>query len=81
MRKVVRDRNALIHKMLSSWDPHSIESCRALCDELDAQRERIRPAYEHLESIARAIRESHLELAQNAGQIVAALLDKHPNGA
>jgi hypothetical protein len=64
MRNVVRERNNLIHRMLASWDPHSIDSCHALCEALDAQRERILRAYEHLESIVRAIRESHEELAR-----------------
>jgi hypothetical protein len=81
MRKVVRERNALIHKMLSSWNPHSIDSCRALCDELDAQRERILPAYEHLESIAKALRESRLEMARDADEIVASFLDRQMHNA
>jgi hypothetical protein len=81
MRKVVGERNKLIHKMLSSWDPRSLESCRSLCEELDAQRERILPAYEHLESVAKAIRESHLEMAQEVDELVASFLDRRTHGA
>jgi hypothetical protein len=70
-RRVVGERNSLIHRMLATWNPGSIESCRSLCEELDAQRERILPAYEHLESVVKAIRESHEELARNVDAIVA----------
>ena len=81
MRRVVRERNALIHTMLTSWNPHSVESCRALCEELDAQRERTRPAYEHLQSVAIAIRESHLEIARAVEQAVASFVDGPTLGA
>lgn len=81
MKRVVRERNTLIHKMLSSWDPSSLESCRTLCEALDAQRERILPAYEHLESVAKAIRESHLEMAQELDTLVASFLNSQTHGA
>jgi hypothetical protein len=80
-RRVVAERNSLIHRMLATWNPSSIESCRSLCEELDAQRERIRPGYEHLESVVKAIRESHEELARNVDAIVASAFSERPNGA
>jgi hypothetical protein len=76
MRRVVRERNALIHRMLALWNPNSVDSCRNLCEELDAQRERMLPAYKHLESVVKAIRESHEELARNVDVIVAAILSR-----
>jgi hypothetical protein len=81
MRRVVRERNALIHRMLASWNPNSIDSCRELCEELDAQRERMVPAHEHLESVVKAIRDSHEELAQNVDVIVAAILSRRTRDA
>lgn len=80
MRKVVRERNNLLHHMLASWSPHSIESCQALCGLLDVQRERMLPAYEHLETIVKAIRESHEELARDADGIVAGILSRRALG-
>jgi hypothetical protein len=70
MQHVVRERNTLIHQMLSSWDANSLDSCHALCEKLDAQRESIINAYAHLESIVKTIRESHKELALEADEIV-----------
>jgi hypothetical protein len=63
MRVVVKERNRLVHRTAAECNLTSIESCRALCDELDAQRERIVSSYQHLESLVRAIKESHEELA------------------
>jgi len=81
MRRVVKERNALIHRMLATWNPRSIDSCSALCKKLDEQRERIIPAYSHLESVVAAIRESHQELARDADQIVARILSERAHGA
>ena len=64
MEAVVTERNALIHQMLATFDPNSLESCESLCVKLDEQRSRILQAYEQLESIVLAIRESHRELAK-----------------
>jgi hypothetical protein len=80
-RRVVRERNALIHKMLVAWSPESIESSRALCEDLDAQRDRIMTAYRHLESVVKAIRASHEELARNVDVIIAATLSERAHGA
>ncbi len=80
-RRIVRERNALVHRMLVRWNPNSIESCRSLCAELDAQRERILPAYQHLESVVAAVRESHEELARNVEAVVASMLSERTNGA
>jgi hypothetical protein len=71
MRHVVKERNRLIHQMVASWNPHAVESCTALCEELDQQRERMIPAYKHLESVVSAIRESHRDLARAADEVVA----------
>ena len=71
MRRIVKERNRLIHHMLVSFDPRSTESCHVLSVELDEQRERIRQSYEHLESLVTAIRDAHRDLAENVDEIVA----------
>jgi hypothetical protein len=81
MRRVVRERNSLIHRMLATWNPNSVDSCRDLCEQLDAQRERMSHAHKHLESVVKAIRESHEELARNVDVIVAGILSMRGHGA
>lgn len=63
MREVVKERNRLIHQMLTGFDPTSKQSCEDLCMVLDAQRERFDSEYRHLQSLVQAIRESFQELA------------------
>jgi hypothetical protein len=67
--------------MLATWNPSSVDSCHDLCEKLDAQRERMLPAYSHLESVVKAIREAHEELARNVDVIVAGILSKRGPGA
>jgi len=74
MRRIVKERNQLIHHMLVPFDPHSAESCNVLSIELDAQRERILDSYQHLESIVIAIREQHQYLADNVDAIVSGVM-------
>ena len=59
---LVQDRNALIHRMIASFDPQSIASCERLSQELDAQNARLIPAYAHLQSLVLAIKGAHGEL-------------------
>jgi hypothetical protein len=82
MDAVVRERNVLIHRMLVSFDPSSLDSCNALSGLLDVQRERILPAYQHLESLVKAIRETHTEIAANVDSILNSEADREQtNGA
>lgn len=74
MRRIVKERNLLIHHMLVSFNPHSPESCQALSVQLDEQRERILQAYEHLESLVTAMRDAHRDLAENVDEIVAGIV-------
>jgi len=81
-RRVVRERNTLIHQMLAAWNPNSIESSRSLCQELDEQRERIMSAYRHLESVVKVIPELHQALAQNVDALAASIpSERVPDGA
>jgi hypothetical protein len=63
MNAIVRERNTLVHRTAAECNLATVESCRALCDALDAQRERTLQPYQHLEELVRAIKESHRELA------------------
>ena len=82
MMEVVNERNRLIHQMLAGFDPRSRESCEELSAVLDLQRERIVPAYEHLESLVRAIREGHTDLAQRIDETLAVgFTGESPNAA
>jgi hypothetical protein len=55
------------NRRLAEWNPYSTESCRALCAELDEQRERLRQPHEHLISIVRGMREAQKGLAAALG--------------
>lgn len=48
MTLVVAERNALVHKMLDSFDPDSVESCQQLIQQLDEQRARVSPHYKYV---------------------------------
>ena len=60
---VVDERNALIHQMLADFKPNSPESCHALIQVLESQREKLRPHYNYLRSVVEAIFESRKQLA------------------
>ena len=45
---VVKERNYLVHQMLSDFDSASVESCRTLIDYLDGQHERITPQFDRV---------------------------------
>jgi uncharacterized protein (DUF952 family) len=63
LRRVVQERNALIHKLLAKFDPHSIESCKSLSAALDEQRARLSDAYSSVESMFKAAREGLADIA------------------
>lgn len=65
MRRVVKERNQLIHKKLAGFDPKSPESCRDLAKDLEKQRQRIKPQFEALVAILSAARKGFNELADN----------------
>ena len=58
LSSVVKERNALIHQMLISFDPNSASSREELATKLDEQLERIHPEYQLLNSLLAAIKES-----------------------
>ena len=56
---LVRERNALIHKMLVTFDPNSVQSCLAISRALDKQRELLKPHFEYVKNIVKAVLEGH----------------------
>jgi hypothetical protein len=71
MEAVVAERNALMHQMLVTFDPNSLESCELLSAKLDEQRSRTIPAYEHVQSIVLTIRDSYQDMARHLEGITA----------
>lgn len=57
LNSIVEERNVLVHQMLGQFGQTSIESCQAFGARLDAQAEKIRPAYEALRSLVIAVKE------------------------
>jgi hypothetical protein len=56
LRKVVKERNELIHKKLAGFNPGSSESCRCFAEDLEEQRQRIKPRFEALVAIFSAVK-------------------------
>lgn len=61
-RLIVRERNALIHQMLVSFNPNSLESCKEISRVLADQRNRLKPRFDDLRNIVRTILDGQKEL-------------------
>lgn len=62
LRALIKERNDLVHHLLSRWNPHDVESCRALSLELDEQRVRIIREIERYRAYATTVGEMAKEL-------------------
>jgi len=62
LKALIEERNDLVHHVLSRWNLHDVESCRALAAELDKQRLRIISEIERYRAYADALREAAREL-------------------
>jgi hypothetical protein len=69
MRKVVRERNYLVHEMAVKFDKNSTENCLKLSEGLDAQRERMLGTYGELEALVKEIRHHLQELQRGNFEI------------
>jgi hypothetical protein len=58
---VVKERNALIHQMLSVFDPDSSESCQSLISALDEQNARLEPLYVWVMQMVGRVQSAQLE--------------------
>lgn len=54
---LVKERNELIHHLLGCWNPHDVESCHALSEDLDEQRSRIILEIERYRAYANGLKE------------------------
>lgn len=54
---LVKERNELIHHLLGCWNPHDVESCHALSEDLDEQRGRIILEIERYRAYANGLKE------------------------
>ena len=70
LKKLVDDRNQLIHHMFGGFDPRSAESCAALETKLDAQRTGIEEVFRWVEDTIELIREHADEMKKNAPEIL-----------
>ncbi|MBS0423033.1 MAG: hypothetical protein JSR71_01060 [Proteobacteria bacterium] len=62
--EIVREeRNQLVHHFLPYWHPDSPENLILASDNLDKQREKILPVWEHLRSVAETMRQARQTLA------------------
>jgi hypothetical protein len=80
MRRVVEDRNQLVHHMLANFDPDSLDACSRLGAELDAQHERTMQVFGRVKSFLSTVQSMHQTLAENAEEIVEAMLSAAPPG-
>lgn len=66
--QVVEERNALIHKMLATFDQTSLESCQKFSSFLDEQAEKVRPEHEALISLVMAFQAGRREAVEAMGR-------------
>lgn len=62
LKALINERNDLVHQLLSRWNLHDLESCRALSVELDGQRGRIVREIERYRAYANSLKEVAKEL-------------------
>nr|WP_315195804.1 hypothetical protein [uncultured Aquabacterium sp.] len=55
MKRMVDERNDLIHHFLPRWQPDSPERMAEAANYLDEQRARVMPMFEHLRSVSKAL--------------------------
>jgi len=59
---VVNERNKLIHQQIGNLDTRSLQSCLALAETLDTQRDAIEPYYKHLRSMITTVLDGRRDL-------------------
>ena len=74
LRRIVRDRNHLVHHMLADIDHSSIEAWDILNEELEQQRRRTVEVFGRVRFLATTIQESRRALAANAEAIAEVVL-------
>lgn len=62
LSEILNERNQLVHHMFAGFNPDSVENCHAIELELDRQRERLIPVYNHIQSLVITHREAMQEI-------------------
>jgi hypothetical protein len=66
LARLVSERNDLIHHFLPRFDPNSVDSCDALCKELDIQSESIKVQIKNLHTEVKLLKDSLNDLSANS---------------
>lgn len=67
MKRMVDERNDLIHHFMPRWQPDSPEKMAEAAKYLDEQRARVMPMFEHLRSVSKAL----IDVGQSMGAFMA----------
>jgi hypothetical protein len=70
LKKLVDDRNQLVHHMFGGFDPSSVESCSALEARLDEQRVHISEVFRWVDEMVSLIPEHAAEMKKHADEIL-----------
>ena len=65
LRELVKERNLLVHRLLTNFDPDSVESCENLIQQLDEQVDRLVPHYQSLMGIIRNMQRAQQEIMKH----------------
>jgi len=65
LRELVKERNLLVHRLLTNFDPDSVESCENLIQQLDEQVDRLIPDYQSLMDIIENMQRAQQEIMKH----------------
>ena len=63
MKRVVDERNDLIHHFMPRWKPDCVEGMNEAAAYLDDQRERVLPTFEHLHAVSKGLADTRQALS------------------
>ena len=65
LRELVKERNLLVHRLLTNFDPNTVESCENLIQQLDEQADRLIPHYQSLMGIIENMQRAQQEIMKH----------------
>lgn len=65
LRELVKERNLLVHRLLTNFDPDSVESCENLIRQLDEQVDRLIPHHQPLMGIIGNMQTAQQEITKH----------------
>jgi hypothetical protein len=63
--ELVKERNLLVHRLLTNFDPDTVESCENLIQQLDEQVDRLIPHYQSLMGIIENMQRAQQEIMKH----------------